>query len=82
MPSLTIRASARKVVSISGRIAQTVARQERNANRQSRLTARYTPITICVLAFLTTMLVALSMPALPAAKMKRACSLLNSSLKA
>ncbi|MNC42665.1 hypothetical protein D3C75_914850 [compost metagenome] len=81
MSSLTISASASSEVRISGRMAQTTARQERKATKHSRVTARYTPSSIWPLACLTTMLVALSMPALPAASRKRASASLYSAAK-
>ncbi|MNP74008.1 hypothetical protein D3C76_1708140 [compost metagenome] len=68
MFSQTIKASQRMDVSINGITAHSVARHERKVIRHSRITAPYTQISISRLACLTTMLVAASMPALPAAR--------------
>ncbi|MNP61675.1 hypothetical protein D3C76_1568890 [compost metagenome] len=67
MPNQTIKASQRIEVSINGTTATTTARQLRKVMKHSTMTAAYTYINMVRLAFLTTMLVAASIPALPAA---------------
>ncbi|MNE63088.1 hypothetical protein D3C80_1584170 [compost metagenome] len=67
MPMATIKASQRIEVSTSGNKATTVARQLRKVIRQNSVTARYTYSSMVWLASRTTILVAASMPAVPAA---------------
>ncbi|MNH06813.1 hypothetical protein D3C79_661920 [compost metagenome] len=67
MPIITISASHSTEVSIRGSTATSVARQLRKVIRQNTVTARYTSNNMVRLASRTTMLVAASMPALPAA---------------
>ncbi|MNR52497.1 hypothetical protein D3C85_1723550 [compost metagenome] len=82
MFSWTINASATNDVRINGSTAHKTARHERKAMKHSSDTTRYTPSNIRVLALFTTMLVALSIPALPAAIRNVACSSLYFSAKA
>ncbi|MCY1443776.1 hypothetical protein D9M71_602090 [compost metagenome] len=70
MPMSTINASQRIEVRSNGNTAQTTARQERKAMNDKMVTAPNTRNSICRLAAFTTMLVAASIPALPAPKMK------------
>ncbi|MNT79396.1 hypothetical protein D3C72_2187260 [compost metagenome] len=67
MPSATINASARKDVTTSGSTATTTAFHERKVTKHSTTTAPYTMSSMVRHASLTTMLVAASMPADPAA---------------
>ncbi|MNI63160.1 hypothetical protein D3C73_1185120 [compost metagenome] len=54
-------------VSISGSTVHTTARQDLNVMKHRAMTAAYTMNSICTFERFTTILVAASMPALPAA---------------
>src|ERR1039457_3043001 len=69
IPRITIRASHRTEVSISGNTAHSTARHDLKVMKASNTTAVYTRTSIRMLDRLTTMLVAASMPELPAAWM-------------
>ncbi|MCY1460733.1 hypothetical protein D9M71_783160 [compost metagenome] len=68
MPNQTISALQMIVVISRGISATRVARQLRKVSRQSNAVAPYTARYMVMMPFSTSMLVAASMPALPAAK--------------
>ncbi|MNQ32925.1 hypothetical protein D3C85_463440 [compost metagenome] len=82
MPRHTISASQSTDVSINGTTATTTARQLRKVMKHSTITAPYTYTSMVRLASRTTMLVAASIPALPAASMNWRSPLLCSRAKA